>query len=70
MEVKYTDSSQWDIESIYGHIAREGGIASADRVIDAIVATCEGLGEFPSMGRRRPELDGRDMHVRSIGERG
>ncbi len=70
MEVKYTEASQSDIESIYEYIARAGGIASADRIIEAVTATCGDLGEFPGMGRRRPELDDLDREVRSISERG
>ena len=67
MIVKYTKESQSDIESIYEYIAREGSLASADRVIDAVTTTCENLGDFPALGRRRPEFDALNFEVRSIG---
>jgi plasmid stabilization system protein ParE len=52
-----THSAQMDIESVYVHIANEGGLSAADRVIDAILSTCGDLEQFPGMGRHRDELD-------------
>lgn len=69
MALIYTQDAQADIESIYEYIASEAGLATADRMIDAITGVCSDLESFPGMGRRRPELDGHGLEVRSIPER-
>lgn len=35
-----------DVEAIYGYVAQTAGIATVDRMIDAITTTCQGLRTF------------------------
>jgi toxin ParE1/3/4 len=70
LTLKYLLISQEDIESIYAHVCKEAGAATADRLIDALAGTCEDLAQFPLMGKARPELDDLGLSVRSINERG
>ena len=68
LATKYTNDAQEDLTTIYTHIASLANVAAADKVIDAIVSTCDGFVEFPALGRRRPELDDLGLEMRSLVE--
>jgi plasmid stabilization system protein ParE len=66
MKIFYSKQAQEDMVDIYVYISQQNSERVAERVINAIVKTCELLGEYPEMGRRRPELDGFGLEARSI----
>lgn len=70
MKTKYTKAAQKDIEEIFLYIAPRSDVSVADKLVDAIVGTCEFLADYPFLGRRRPEFDDFGFEVRSITERG
>ena len=55
------------LEDLYDYIADAGSPGEAARYTDAIVTYCEGLAEFPNLGRAR---DGIRPGLRTIGYRG
>ena len=55
---RLTAAAERDLELIWWWIARHGGIARADDVIDRLVAGMDRLAAAPLIGRRRPEFGG------------
>jgi toxin ParE1/3/4 len=68
--ILYSEEAQNDVDEIYVYIATENSPASADRIIDSLVETCNSLAEFPRLGRRREEFDHKWREARSIGNSG
>jgi toxin ParE1/3/4 len=46
-----------DVDEIWLYLAREGGQATADRVVEPIAAAFPLLARMPELGRTRPEID-------------
>jgi toxin ParE1/3/4 len=53
--VHYTRNARADLTDIWVHIALRDE-ATANRVIDTLVAACSQLGSFPELGRARPDI--------------
>ena len=70
MRISYTRASRNDVEEIFEYVSPRSDDSIADRLLEAIIATCEFLADFPELGRRRPELDSHGVEIRSITERG
>ncbi len=64
----YSKTAQFDIDEIFVYIAKQSDTSISDEVIDSITSTCDLIGDFPEMGRRRPEFDDFGYEVRSIAE--
>lgn len=57
-----------DLEEIYDYVTENGSAQRAIKLLDRIVATCDRVGNFPALGRRRPEFDQPSYEIRSISE--
>lgn len=55
-EVLLTAGAERDLASIHDHIAGADGLASADRVLDELMAVVETLSRFPERGNYPKEL--------------
>jgi toxin ParE1/3/4 len=55
-EVLLTHGAEQDLESIHGYIAEFGSEASADLVLDRLLAIVEELAQFPERGNYPKEL--------------
>ena len=53
--VVYSPRAQADLDEIWLHVALDNP-AAADRLIDRIVARCQGLDGHPQLGPARPEI--------------
>lgn len=54
--VRLADDAERDIEDIHRYIARHDSQAMADRVLDALLKTCEMLAAMPERGNVPKEL--------------
>jgi toxin ParE1/3/4 len=55
-EVLLTADAERDLEDLYGHIAASDSRASADRVLDRLLAAAESLSSVPERGSQPREL--------------
>jgi toxin ParE1/3/4 len=55
-EVLLTADAERDLEDLYSHIANADSRASADRVLDRLLAATESLSSFPERGSQPKEL--------------
>lgn len=55
-DVLLTAGAQRDLEAIHHYIAEASGLASADRVLDQLMAVVETLSRFPERGSYPREL--------------
>lgn len=55
-KVLLTDGAEQDLELIYDYIAEFDCVASANRVLDQLMAIVESLSHFPERGRYPKEL--------------
>jgi toxin ParE1/3/4 len=53
--VVLTARARADLDDIWLHVALDN-LAAADRLIDRIVARCQGLADHPHLGPARPEI--------------
>jgi toxin ParE1/3/4 len=53
--VVFTPRARADLDDIWLHVALDNP-AAADRLIDRIVARCQGLADHPQLGPARPEI--------------
>ena len=56
MAYRLSPLAEQDLEEIWLYVAEESSLATADRLIDAIVDRFALLVEQPAMGRSRPEF--------------
>ena len=49
--VVFAPQAEDQLAELYGYIATQASPATAARYTDAIVSYCEGLSEFPQIGR-------------------
>lgn len=52
-KLRYTSAARLDIKRLYGFLLKRDAVA-AERAIDIIVRTIEGLAEFPFAARKAP----------------
>jgi toxin ParE1/3/4 len=55
-EVLLTADAERDLEDLYRHIRKSDSRASADRVLDRLLAATESLSSFPERGSQPKEL--------------
>ncbi len=55
-EVLLTGDAERDLEDLYDYIAERDSRASADHVVDRLLAAAENLAEFPERGSQPKEL--------------
>lgn len=55
-EVLLTHGAEQDLEAIHGYITGADCLASANRVLDQVMAAVEGLAQFPERGSYPREL--------------
>ena len=55
-KVLLTEGAEQDLESIYDYIAEYDTVASANRVLDQLIAIMENLSHFPERGSYPKEL--------------
>ena len=55
-KVLLTDGAEHDLEAIYDYIAEFDSVASANRVLDQVMAIVESLSHFPGRGSYPKEL--------------
>ena len=58
--------AEYDLDAIWEFIAEDNDLA-ADRMIDEIEKTIEGLVPFPHQGHRRPDLTSRPLRFATTG---
>ena len=56
MSYRLSVLAEQDLEKIWSYVAEAASLATADRLIDAIIDRFELLAEQPRMGRLRPEF--------------
>ena len=56
MPYRLSALAEQDLEEIWSYVAEDASPATADRLIDAIIARFERLAAQPRMGRLRPEF--------------
>ena len=57
MSYRLSVLAEQDLEEVWSYVAEAASLATADRLIDAIIDRFELLAEQPRMGRLRPEFD-------------
>lgn len=55
-EVLLTEGAEQDLEALYDYLAEFDSAASANRVLDHLMAVVEGLAQFPERGSHPREL--------------
>lgn len=55
-QFRLTEPAIWDIEQIADYIARESGLAQAERFLTRLDAKFFRIAQFPNLGRQRNEI--------------
>ena len=60
--VQFTPAALADLESIWDYVAEDSPL-KADRLIETLLESAQGLGDFPKMGHRRTDLADEALRV-------